>query len=981
MNLETRKPDHWRPLIEAVFPGLAPGPFSLLENRLIRLAQARDSHKDHPFCALSQELFHDLARVLLFSEFVAEYLIVNPLMIESVAKQEDAPQPLSSFSQRLEDFFSRCPALDARKTILEYKRWESARIAWQDLTEKADLPTTLGHLSDLAETCLTKALDLLFETACATYGTPLDREGKPQKMMVLGMGKLGARELNFSSDLDLIFVFSQSGTTQKDGTGTGISHEQFYTRLCRQFVRFFSAAQGINFFRIDTRLRPFGDSGAIVMNAADFEEYYQLHGREWERYAMIKARPVAGDIDAGNRLLSNLNSFVFRRYFDYNSFDSFRDMKSRIASQVKSRHLQRNIKLGPGGIREIEFFVQLFQMIRGGVEPDLQERKVIKCLQLLCVFDCIRKTTSVELCRAYTFLRHLENRLQAYQDRQTHDIPEQEDLHLIIALSMGFNTIEEFQQGLSAVRSTVHRHFSQLLVSEEKESADGESAVFKQAWLGVSDAQSFNRETFLADLQDGDEILYLLQTLASHPNTRRLTKNGHKKLTSLVPLLLQKVCQHGDGAAILGQLIELVITIERRTCYLSLLVENQVVLDTLIVLARKSPWIIAFVSRHPAVMDELLHPDTLYSPPDRKSLEREMAQRMAKSPEDDPEFLLGELNMFCQVNLLRVAAADVNGNFPLMEVSNHLSWIAQIILQQIFAIAWNIMVKKYGVPQGADAQDLGKSGFLIIAYGKLGGLELGYKSDLDLVFICKNTRGSTQGINHSIDNIRFYSNLGQRIINLLTLQTESGTLYKADMRLRPGGSSGMIVSPVESFEEYLHNQAWTWEHQALIRARPMAGDQELDRKFREIRAAALCKPRQEARLREEVSQMREKIRREKYRPDPEDFDLKQGPGGIVDIEFLVQYLILRYACEYPDLAVWTDNIRLLESLEVEGLITGEQSRLLQNAYVTMRRQLHRLTLLEKSSLVGKDELVWDADAVKKLYNTILHNNVTARDTP
>ncbi len=970
MRPEPMGQEDWRPRIEAVFPGLASAPFSLLENRLIRLAQARASHEEHLFSALSLELFQDLLKVLLFSEFVAEYLIVNPLMIESVAQQNQAPQGLSSFSQRLEDFLCGHASLDVKKAMLEYKRRENAKIAWQDLTGKADLATTLEDLSDLAQACLTKALDCLFDKACRTHGTPLDRDGNPQKMMVLGMGKLGARELNFSSDLDLIFVFSQSGTTQKEDSGTGISHEQFYTRLCREFVRFFSADQGMNFFRIDTRLRPFGDSGPIVMNAAEFEEYYQLHGREWERYAMIKARPVAGDIEAGKRLLANLNSFVFRRYFDYNSFDSFRDMKSRIASQVTSRHLQRNIKLGPGGIREIEFFVQLFQMIRGGVEPDLQEKKVIKCLQLLCVFDCIRKTTSVELCRAYTFLRRLENRLQAYQDRQTHDIPDQEDLHLITALSMGYNTIKDFQQELSAARSAVHRHFSQLLVTEKKESDEAETAVFKNAWLGINDAQSFNKETCLADLQDGPQILSLLQSLASHPNTRRLTKNGHKKLTSLVPQLLQRVCQHGDGPAILGQLIDLVITIERRTCYLSLLVENQAVLDTLIVLARKSPWIIGFVSRHPAVLDELLHPDTLYSPPDRQSLEKEMAQRMAKNQDNDPEFLLEELNMFCQVNILRVAAADVSGNFPLMEVSNHLSWIAQIILQQIFSIAWNIMVKKYGVPQGADAQDIAKSGFLIIAYGKLGGLELGYKSDLDLVFLCTDTPGKTQGTSHSIDNIRFYSNLGQRIVNLLTLSTESGFLYKADMRLRPGGSSGMLVSPVETLEDYLHNQAWTWEHQALIRARPVAGDQELERKFQKIRASVLCKSRQEDLLRQEVKDMREKIRREKYRPDPDAFDLKQGAGGIVDIEFLVQYLILKYACEYPELAVWTDNIRLLESLELEGLISADQSQMLQKAYVTMRRQLHRLTLLDKTSLVGKEELVWDCDAVKKLYNTI-----------
>ncbi len=966
---------HWKPLVDEIFPNLSPGAFSLFTNRIIRLAQSREQSADNeklpPLASLSPEICRDLVSVLLFSELVSEYLVVNPGMLEVLAHQEPQLESLSSFSQRLEDFLDSHPSGDVKEAMLAYKGRENAKIAWQDLTGKADLGTTLAHLSHLAEACLKKALDWLFEKVCAVHGTPLDERGNPQKMIVLGMGKLGAGELNFSSDLDLIFVFSSPGTTQKEGTGTGISHEQFYTRLSREFVRFFSAAQGMNFFRIDTRLRPFGDSGPMVMSAADFEEYYQLHGREWERYAMIKARPVAGDIEAGNRLLASLNSFVFRRYFDYNSFDSFRDMKSRISSQVKSKHLQRNIKLGPGGIREIEFFVQLFQMIRGGVEPELQERGVLKCLALLASSGLIRKDTSRELSQAYEFLRRLENRLQAYQDNQTHDVPEQEDLHLIIALSMGYSNIEDFQTELSRIRSSVDRHFSQLLVGEQKQAEDASASIFKEAWLEVNDVQAPNESSLLKGVKDADQILSLLQSLATHPNTRRLTKNGHKKLTALVPLLLQKVCQHGDGAVLLSQLMDLVITIERRTCYLSLLVESHAVLDNLIVLARKSPWIIGFVSRHPAVLDELLHPDTLYCPPDREALEKAMAQRMSKNQDNDPEFLLGELNMFCQTNMLRVAAADVSGNFPLMEVSNHLSWIAQIILEQICSIAWNIMTEKYGTPQGADPADIQQSGFLIIAYGKLGGLELGYKSDLDLVFICKDTQGKTESPDHPIDNIRFYSNLGQRILNLLTLNTESGTLYKADMRLRPGGSSGMIVSSVESLDDYLHNQAWTWEHQALIRARPVAGDRDLARQFQEIRKSVLCTPRDPELLCREVGGMRQKIRREKYQADPEYFDLKQGAGGIVDIEFLVQYLVLKHSAQYPELTVWTDNVRLLESLEEKELITSRQRKMLKDAYVAMRRRLHRLTLQDKTCLAGQDEMVWDIQGVRDFYNETL----------
>jgi glutamate-ammonia-ligase adenylyltransferase len=443
-----------------------------------------------------------------------------------------------------------------------------------------------------------------------------------------------------------------------------------------------------------------------------------------------------------------------------------------------------------------------------------------------------------------------------------------------------------------------------------------------------------------------------------------------------MPMLVKKAGQEKEAQSILSKLIDLIITIERRTCYLSLLIENKGALDTLIVLAQKSPWIITFLSQHPVLLDELMHPATLYAPPKKAALEREMADRMKKISSGDVEYLLEELCIFRQINTLRVAAADVSGNYPLMKVSDHLTYIAETVLTQVLKIAWDIVTQKYGLPQGITASPKDPRGFAIVAYGKVGGLEMGYKSDLDLVFLFQAEPGMTSGNplegeglspGRSIDNVLFYSNLGQRIIGLLTMHTSAGTLYGADMRLRPGGTSGMIVSHMDAFEEYLETQAWTWEHQALIRARPITGDPALFLRFEKIRETVLRKERDPVTLQKEVSEMRERMRQKRLTHASGLFDLKQDSGGIVDIEFLVQYLILKNGHRFPDVLVWTDNIRLMEALSVEGLISGAESQVLQEAYVGMRKVLHRLTLQEKSLVINEDLFKETATAVTKIY--------------
>jgi len=957
-------------LISPVFPELPQSLYQTLQRRIQDYFSAGDIQDISrlPVTAL------DFTRVMLFSPFTAEHITANPLILDRLGKSGDLDTSYApgDIKKKLGDFIGDNHNSEGfRARFLEFKVYEIIRIAWRDLTGAASLSETMADLSDLACACISFGFEQLYPVLAQKWGTPRDSNGNAQNIVVLGMGKLGAGELNFSSDIDLIFVYPDSGQTDGDRS---ISNDEFFTKLCREFIKLFSMGNGTHFYRVDARLRPFGESGPLVMDAEAFEHYYQSQGREWERYAMIKASPVAGDIAAGHTIIKALKPFIFRRYLDYGSFDSFRDMKQRITLQVKNAKLKHNIKIGAGGIREIEFFGQLFQLIRGGVEPALQARPILLVLDTLVEKKLIDKKVCDELKDAYHFLRLVENRLQAYQDRQTHDIPEDPVQRQILALSMGYDDEEAFYAELSRIQGVVHKHFSRLLVQADDEDKDSSSQELKQIWDSITDPQFHGEDLSISGYQDTEFVVRLLKALAAHPHTRQLSQTGRNKLSQLLPHLIKKVGEHPDAEEVMAKLIDLVATIERRTCYLSLLIENKGALDNLIVLARKSPWIISFLSRHPVLLDELMDPVTLYSPPKRDMLEREMERSMARVQKGDLELLLEELNIFRQINTLRVAAADVSGNFPLMKVSDHLTWIAETILNQVVASSWQIVTEKYGYPKGMEGKGIEGCGFIVIAYGKVGGLEMGYKSDLDLVFIYDAESGYTSGTERPIDIGRFYSNIGQRIIHALTMHTPAGTLYGADMRLRPGGDSGTIITHIQAYEDYLKNQAWTFEHQALIRARPVAGDPALFKRFDTIRKKILARKRDDSILKNEVGQMREKMRLQRLKYEPGLFNLKQGRGGIVDIEFLVQYLVLRHACEHPDVLEWTDNIRLLQALSVDALISGEESGILQNAYVAMRKTIHRLTLQERSADVDEDLFSEQAAKVAQIYDAAFMSN-------
>jgi glutamate-ammonia-ligase adenylyltransferase len=768
------------------------------------------------------------------------------------------------------------------------------------------------------------------------------------------MGKLGARELNFSSDVDLIFAFPKTGRTK--GDPPSVSNDEFFTRLCRRLVQVLGQVTAEGFvFRIDTNLRPFGESGPLVMSFAALEGYYQSQGREWERYAWIKARVVAGDVRTGQKLLTMLQPFVYRRYLDYGVFESLREMKQKIAMEVKRRGIEKNIKLGAGGIREVEFFGQIFQLLRGGVEPDLQERRILQVLDRLVRFDFLPPDTGIALKAAYRFLRRVENRLQTYQDQQTHDLPDDPDGRLRLAWAMGYADPAAFMAALDGHRHLVHSQFTTLLepvADDAPETVDTRQvAKLSSVWHASIDTEQTQAILNAAGFADAPNILERLSFLRRQAQKLKFSSEGQQRLDRLMPLFLLETSRAAQPDLTLARIVDILANIGRRTTYLALLAENPTVLQHLVRLAGASHFIATFLARHPVLLDELIDPRTLFGPPDRKEMMEDLARTLAQVPPEDVEFLIESLCIFRQVNTLRVAAADVSGVLPLMKVSDHLSDLAEVILAAVVKMVWRDLATKHGQPECRLEGQACDNGFAIVGYGKLGGFELGYGSDLDLVFLHAAARGQTTDGPNPIDNAQFFARLGQRVIHVLTTHTRAGRIYETDMRLRPSGSSGPLVSHIEAFEKYQRESAWTWEHQALIRARAISGDPALMARFQRIREAILIQEREPRKLKTDVRDMRRRLMAENTPPEGHQFDLKQGRGGIVDIEFLVQYLVLAYSRKHPQLTRWTDNVRLLVTLIDSGIMDHTTAYRLREAYLTYRAAVHRLSLQNQSPVL------------------------------
>ncbi|HCG8567754.1 bifunctional [glutamate--ammonia ligase]-adenylyl-L-tyrosine phosphorylase/[glutamate--ammonia-ligase] adenylyltransferase [Vibrio parahaemolyticus] len=911
------------------------------------------------------EQFHYVSAL---SQFITETIHRD----EALAQQ--LPTMLSELSRhqayriRLAALLAECPdEMSGHRVLRQFRNREMVYIAWKDFLHAWTLEESLRHLSQLAEAMIFETYQWQYKICCAEWGTPTNAEGEAQPMLIIGMGKLGGGELNFSSDIDLIFTYPENGETQ--GARRSIANAQFFTRLGQRIIKALDQQTFDGFcYRVDMRLRPFGESGPLVMSYAALEDYYQEQGRDWERYAMIKARVMGCEMyPQYQELRKMLRPFVFRRYIDFSAIQSLRRMKSMISSEVRRRGLTNNIKLGAGGIREIEFIAQVFQLIRGGREPSLRNRGLLETLSGIEELALLTPQEVSNLEAAYKYLRQLENLLQAMADKQTQTLPDCDIERLKLATAMQLESwdllIEQTQQHMNKV----HQVFETLIGDDEEDEGSTIARHFHELW-DMANKQDVLELILDQDIQVEEPAIFSKAIINFKADLAKKTlgPRGREVLNRLMPKVFDAVFAHPDAQFGLPRVLHLLHNICTRTTYLELLDEHPAALVQLVRLCTASPMISEQLSRYPILLDELIDPQQLYNPIPLDSYRTELRDFLARIPEDDMEQQMEALRQFKQICILRIAAADIAGVLPVMKVSDHLTYLAEAIVEAVVSQAWLQVSEKYGEP--THVKDREGKGFAVIGYGKVGGWELGYNSDLDIVFMHDCPVNVYTDGKKEIDGRQFYLRLAQRIIHIFSTRTASGILYEVDTRLRPSGASGLLVSPTDAFDDYQHQDAWTWEHQALVRARMIYGDEPLAIAFYNTRHDVLCKPRDEQTLKKEVVEMREKMRDHLGGKKSGRFMIKQDVGGITDIEFLAQYLVLNYSHEKPKLTRWCDNVRIYETLIAQGVMEENQAMQLIRAYTTMRNEIHHRNLLNLDADVVEDKFVAEREWVKQAWN-------------
>ena len=935
----------------------------------------------------SQERLQAFERACVGSDFVSEQAQRDPDSLLALAAEGLLERSLAQGELRDELVARLADCTDEEalaRALRRFRNRHQLRIIWRDLNRLCDLRETCRDLSDMADACIDLAYHWLYPQLCAQHGTPIGRRsGLPQHMVILGMGKLGAHELNLSSDIDLIFGYPEGGETE--GVKRTLDNQEFFTRLGQKLIRALDAITVDGFvFRTDMRLRPYGSSGALVLSFNALEQYYQDQGRDWERYAMIKARVVGGDQQAGRELLEMLRPFVYRRYLDFSAIEALRSMKQLIQQEVRRKGMAANIKLGAGGIREVEFIAQAFQLIHGGRDLSLQQRALLGVLETLAGQGYMPSAAVEELRDGYCFLRYLEHALQAIGDRQTQMLPDDDHERERVAFAMGFADWAALCERLEYWRGRIDWHFRQVIADPDEEEGDDEltpGSDWLPLWEEALGDEAACRQLEEAGFADPAAAWKRLHDLRHGPQVRAMQRLGRERLDAFVPRLLAQAAEQENPDLVLERVLPLVERVARRSAYLVLLSENPGALQRLMQLCAASPWIAEQIARFPLLLDELLNEGRLYSPPLAPELAAELQERLMRIPEDDLEQQMEALRHFKLAHGLRVAASEIVGSLPLMKVSDYLTWLAEAILAQVLALAWRQTTEKYGAPRRADGSSCDPD-FIIVGYGKVGGIELGHGSDLDLVFIHDGDPNAETDGAKAIDGAQFFTRLGQRIIHLLTTQTTSGALYEVDMRLRPSGASGLLVSSLGAFQRYQENEAWTWEHQALVRARVLVGCPRVAAAFEQVRAGVLGQPRDLTALRQEVSEMRGKMRdnlgsRETAAGTAanafdagQPFDLKQDAGGIVDIEFMVQYAALAWSHQHPQLLRYTDNIRILDGLGEAGLLPPQDVTLLQEAYKAFRAVAHRQALQKQPGKVDAAQLQVERHEVLRIWREL-----------
>ena len=947
-------------------------PELLLEGAHKALAQLREPDAQNTALA-DKDVLAPLTRTLACSPFAARSFTRRPqilaqLLDEGRLNRALKPGDLPRFAAealkdcRMEPSFMR--------ELRWFRHREMCRILWRDLNGQSTLEESLSDLTALADACILAALDFACRNVSARHGQPRAASGEPSEMAVVGMGKLGGGELNFSSDIDLIFVYSEEGRT--DGA-VSIDASRYHTLVCQQLIRILDQRTVDSFvYRVDTRLRPFGASGPLVVKASSLENYLARSARDWERYAWIKGRVINPCEMAEDLYEEVVRPFVYRRYLDYSVFESLRDMKGKIEREALRKDKAADIKLGRGGIREIEFITQSMQLVRGGANPDLRGRSLREMLARLGHRGFLDPVMCAELDQSYCFLRQLENRLQGMDDRQTQALPDDAEGRTRLACAMQRETWESLAEETAACRDTVARHFSAIVFrhADLPESDDAPPGDLSAVWEGETEIAS---EILAAHgFSDPEVALEAIQAVREASDFKRLDQTGRRRLSLLIPRLIEAAAKENEPGLVLARTLKVISVIARRSAYLALLYENAAARDRLVQVCGLGETLAAQLCTYPWLMDELLDESITEQVMDLQQLEEELDFRLVRTANEAEELRLAAISEFKQASAFRVGVLDLAGGLPLMRVSDFLTGIAELVIDRSLEHVWEELVGEFGSPRATIEGDRKTAGFAVIAYGKLAGLEMSYSSDLDLVFVY-GAQGEDQVTDgkRSIANADFFFRVARRVITVLTTRGITGRMYEVDTRLRPSGRSGLLVSSLQAFESYQRESAWTWEHQALLRSRAIAGAAEVRETFERLRVDLLQNAVRRDDLRDQVLKMRERMLSEAPWTPPGRFHIKHSRGGLQDIEFIVQFLVLNHAREHGDLAEWPDNVRQLEALARHGVLSSEDAATLTQSYLKFRENLHHRSLADRPAHAPAEEMSEPAAAVSALWKRYL----------
>ncbi len=909
--------------------------------------------------SLSVDFQLKIQRLAIASSYALEQICREPTLLHRL-------QALKHFELDNKEFLSVDDNIQnfeqIKHSLRQFRHRKLIEIIYLDVIENISLQEILIYLSNLADLLIQIALEASNNSLVAKHGQPLGEDGEEIQLNVIAMGKLGGRELNFSSDIDLICCYANDG--ELDGYGR-ISYQEFFTRVTRLFTQLLNETTEDGFvYRVDLRLRPWGESGPVALSHAALEHYYQLHGREWEQYAMVKARVLTGNDLDRQYLASIFKPFVYRKYHDYRVFEGLSGLKDKINRQARSKGMRDNIKLGYGGIREIEFFVQAFQILKGGRNQQLQSSQIFHCFEVLQNQNIVGFETIEDLLKAYIFLRKLENKIQMLADEQTHSCPENTISRGRIAEIMGFSDWQGVNSQLQIHRDKVNIHFTELF----NRGPDTQSEIVFTETSGDEASETAQIEYIESiGLGSPDKFNHRLKLFFDSKAWSFMSVRAKQRFSTLIPRILKSVCQSGQQLPLFERLLNLFSSIAGRSVYFELLHQNSALLEKLVNLFDKSEWIAQEVASYPMLLEHLIQSGDSADRFDRSKLQQNL-QTQLDNVSGDEELELDVLRLFKREQTLVIAVAELSEEISTTDVGLYLSDLAEVVLQAVYQLARKKIQAQYGQPTYIKDNKTHSAEFAIIGYGKLGGRETHYQSDLDVIFVHNSTADQqiTQGPK-CIDNSMYFARLAQKIISMASVLTGSGKLYEIDSRLRPEGSSGLLVSSLTAYRQYQLNKAWIWEHQALIRARYVAGSALLETEFNNLRAEVLTMPRDLKKLQVEIVEMREKIYKSKRPPEGDFKNLKHSRGCMVDIEFIVQFWTLLYANKAGSVCSYSDNIGLLNELFRLNLISSSQSQL-NEIYKTYHHWLHDTVLQNRPAEIESGIITLETQHVINCWN-------------